>query len=187
MRRPLLFCLALSAGCCALAVEPAFAAPTDDPFESAPVASPPKPKPAPRPRPAPEPEPVVATPPPAPAPPRAPFDGIWTGTFACDQTRFKAALTFNLIMEIKNGNWSRLNVVTTTPGQPGYDHYEGSIGADGHVLLTRTGVGNGQAPGGAALGEAISMKLAGAFQGDAFTATAIDARRACRIQLTRLP
>lgn len=163
---------------------PAFPNPDQDPFQMAPAD--PAPKPVLRPRPAPEPEPTMAMPPPPPsAPPPLPFDGIWVGTYSCDATVGTVNLNYSLIFEIKNSNWSRLNTLTTTPGQPGYDHYGGTIGADGHVLLMRNGVGDGRAPGGASLGEPISMKFAGTFQGDTFAAASLGSRRACRIQLTR--
>jgi hypothetical protein len=155
-----------------------------DPFQSAPIATP-APKPAPRPRPAPEPEPAVVLPPARPPAPVAPFDGIWVGTYSCEATRAKPSASFVIVLEIKNGNWSRLNTRNITPGQPGYDHYEGTIGSDGRVMLMRTGVGAGTMVGGAGMGEPISVRFAGAFQGDRFSATALDTQRDCRIELTR--
>jgi hypothetical protein len=164
---------------------PASLGPSYDPFQMTPADPPPAPaKWAPRPRPVPEPEPVLATPPPPLAPPPTPFDGIWIGTYSCEAFGDKPSLTYRVIMEIKNGSWSRLNALTSTPGQLGYDHYEaGPTSADGHVMLTRTAIGDGRLPGDARLGEVISCKFVGMFRGSNFIAWGDRGR--CRIQLSR--
>jgi hypothetical protein len=66
MYRSLLLCLAVAL--VAIAAAPVLAASTDDPFESAPVAAPPKPAPRPQPREE-NPPPVAAVPQPPPSPP----------------------------------------------------------------------------------------------------------------------
>jgi hypothetical protein len=124
---------------------------------------------------------LVAPPPPA-APPPTPFDGIWFGGISCGAYQKKPSLTDGVIMEIKNGSWSRLNSLTTTPGQPGYDHYEAATSADGHVTLTRTVIGDGHRPD-AKMGEAISSKFVGMFRGATFTAWGVRGR--CSIQLEK--
>ena len=78
-----------------------------------------------------------------------------------------------------------LSPVTIANERLGACHYEGTIGSDGRVMLTHTGVGAGTMAGGAGMGEPISVRFAGAFQGERFTATALDTRRDCRIELTR--
>ncbi len=159
--------------------------PSYEPFRMTPANPPPaSAEPAPRPRPVPEPESVLVAPTPPAAPPPTPFDGIWFGTFSCEAFRDKPSLTYGVVMKIKSGSWSRLNALTSTPGQPGYDHYEaGPTSADGHVMLTRTAIGDGRLPGDARLGEAISSKFVGTFRGPKFTAWGVSGR--CRIQLTR--
>jgi len=41
----------------------------------------------------------------------------------------KPSVSLVITLEIKDGNWSRLNTRNTTSRQSGYDHYEDTIGA----------------------------------------------------------
>jgi hypothetical protein len=157
--------------------------PSYDPFQPAPANSPSAPaKPAPSPRLVPGPEAALVAPPP-PASRPTPFDGIWFGAISCGAYHEKPTFTDRIIMEIRNGSWSRLNALTTTPGQPGYDHYEAATSADGHVTLTRTGIGDGHLPDAARTGEAISTKFVGMFRGAVFAAWGVGGR--CSIQLAK--
>ncbi|HXC26585.1 MAG TPA: hypothetical protein VNV38_01420 [Stellaceae bacterium] len=143
--------------------------PSYDPFQMAPAN--------------PTPVMVLVAPPPPAAPPPTPFDGIWFGSISCGAYHEKPSLIDRVIMEIKNGGWSRLNALTTTPGQPGYDHYEATTSADGHVTLTRTAIADGHLPDAARTGEAISSKFVGMFRGATFTAWGVSGR--CSIQLAK--
>ena len=157
--------------------------PSYDPFQTAPA----NPRSAPV-NPAPSshlvlgPQSVLVTPPPAAARP-TPFDGVWFGAISCGAYHEKPTFIDSIIMEIKNGGWSRLNALTNTPGQPGYDHYEAATSADGHVTLTRTAIGDGRPPDAARTGEAISTKFVGMFRGAVFAAWGEGGR--CSIQLAK--
>jgi hypothetical protein len=132
--------------------------------------------------------------PPAPSAPAAPapanknqggrFDGIWTGTFGCDAFKEKPAVSYPLILEVRNNQVSKLGSCTEDPGEPGYDHYEGTISPDGHVFITRHAVGLGYEPGAMARGEVTRAPFDGVFSSENFIATERSSH-GCSIQLTR--
>jgi len=158
-------------------IPPTTLGPSYDPSQIAPANPSAPAKPTPRTQGA-----VLMAPPTRAAPLSAPFDGIWVGNLSCEAYHEKPSFHYWLIMEIRDGSWSRLNA-STIPGRPGYDHYEATTSADGHVTLTRTAVGDGRLPGGPMLGEAISSKFVGMFSGATFTAWGDSGR--CSIQLVR--
>lgn len=178
---------------------------TADPFESAPGPAPATPKPAARPHPPrpvhrgePEQEPAdaapsrstipaaMAVPPPAPVPPAARFDGIWIGQWQCEATPRRQAFSAPVVLEIKNGQVSRLVKSPNPPGAPGYDNWEGTVAPDGRASLRRDFVGTGVIPGSALPGEQVSARLNGVFSGDSFAAKVEwSGPRDCRLQLTR--
>ena len=181
-------------------LSPAALAQTPDPFQSAPgPAAVPKPIPKPRPQPVRRAEPdadaapsrapaqtaapvAMAVPTPAPV---APFDGIWAGQWYCEATPERPAFSYFPVIEIRNNQISRVGARSNTPGVPGYDRWEGTVGADGHALITHEAVGTGASPGGPRLGERIVVRLNGIFSGDNFTGRVEGSRRDCRVQLTR--
>lgn len=171
-----------------------------DPFQSAPAPAAAAPKPAPKPHPQPvrraEPADAVpsrapaqtvtpaAMPVPTPAPPAARFDGIWAGQWQCEATPQRPAFSYLPVIEIRNNQISRVGAKSNTPGVPGYDRWEGTVGPDGRALITHEAVGSGASPGGPRLGEHIVVRLNGVFSGDNFTGR-VEGGRDCRVQLTR--
>jgi hypothetical protein len=185
-----------------LLLSPAALAQAPDPFQSAPGPAAAVPKPAPKPHPQPlrraEPDSdaalsrapaqtaaPVAMAVPTPAPPAAPFDGIWAGQWYCQATPDRPAFSYFPVIEIRNNQISRVGAKSNTPGVPGYDRWDGTVGPDGHVLITHEAVGTGASPGGPKLGQRIVVRLNGVFSGDNFTGQVEGAGRDCRVQLTR--
>ena len=166
-----------------------------DPFQSAPAPAAAAPKPAPKPHPQPvrRAEPADAVPSrapaqtaapvamavPAPAAPAAPFDGIWAGLWQCE-----GGFSFSPVIQVRNNQVSGAGGNSIAPGAPGYMKWEGTVGPDGHALITHEAIGTGRRPRGPQLGEHIVVRLNGVFSGDNFTGR-VEGGRNCQVQLTR--
>jgi hypothetical protein len=138
---------------------------------------PPAPKPAPRPPPAPEPEPAMVLPP---VPPAPSLLLTRSGTCYCEATRAKPSVSFVSRSKSKTATGHVSTQEAPHPVNPATIIVRTRLGLWSCDALMRLGVGAGTTAGGAGVGAPISIGSAGVFQGDRFTATALDTRRDCR-------
>jgi hypothetical protein len=172
LRRPLL------QAACAIVLSVG-AAQAEDLFQSAPGP------PAPKVRPQPQTQRRPAEPLPAPA--GNTWDGTWSGTFHCEAYQALQAFSYPVVIKILNNRIAeRVDALSHSPGEVGYDVWRGDIGSDGSVSINRFGVGGG-VPGGVARGVGFSFLINGRFSGDSFTGTQIASPpRDCTLKLSRL-
>jgi len=149
----------------------AYAAPTP-PAPPLPAPSPTPPRSAPAP-----------SPPPAPSAPAAAtlYDGFWRGARDCAVWEGRPAFEGPVAMTIHNGKASAATKAAIDT--PGYLSFQGTVDANGGLLLTGYGIAGGV--GGLARGQRYAFQFQGTISGDVFSAKQFGTPRPCTITMNR--
>jgi hypothetical protein len=113
-----------------------------------------------------------------------PYDGAWVGTFNCAALGDRPSYSVPFAFEVRHNEIVGMGGEKAPPGTPGYQHLEGTVGQDGHVLVKRYAVGTGLIPGKMPRGEISTTPFDDQFSGDTFTAREISDHD-CYWRLTR--